>query len=54
MLEDLNFELLAKIERSLKKTPPSPSLSLLDIFNQGSTPRTTQVQDVRVKLPRTP
>ena len=35
----------------MKKTPPSPSLSSLDISNQGSTPRTTQIQDVRVKLP---
>ena len=50
MLEDLNFELLAKIDRCLKKTPPPPSLSSLDISSQGSTPRTTQIQDVRVKL----
>ena len=42
VLEDLNFELLAKIDRCLKKTPPSPSLSSLDISNQGSTPRTNQ------------
>ena len=42
VLEDLNFELLAKIDRCLKKTPPSPSLSSLDISNQGSTPRTSQ------------
>ena len=35
MLEDLNFELLAKIDRCLKKTPPPPSLSSLDISNQG-------------------
>ena len=52
VLEDLNFELLAKIDRCLKKTPPPPSLISLDIFNQGSTPRTTQIQDVRVKLPK--
>ena len=42
VLKDLNFELLAKIDRCLKKTPPSPSLSSLDISNQGSTPRTNQ------------
>ena len=36
----------------MKKTPPSPSLSSLDISIQGSTPRTTQIQDVRVKLPK--
>ena len=35
-----------------KKNPPPPSLSSLDISNQGSTHRTTQVQDVRVKLPK--
>ena len=52
VLKDLNFELLAKIDRCLKKTPPSPSLSSLDISIQGSTPRTTQIQDVRVKLPK--
>ena len=50
VLEDLNFELLAKIDRCLKKTPPPPSLRSLDISSQGSTPRTTQIQDVRVKL----
>ena len=52
VLEDLNFELLAKIDRYLKKTPPSPSLSLLDISNQGSAPRPTQIQDVRIKVPK--
>ena len=35
-----------------KKKLPPPSLSLLDISNQGSTHRTTQIQDVRVKLPK--
>ena len=35
-----------------EKTPPPPSVSPLDISNQGSTPRTTQIQDVRVKLPK--
>ena len=50
MLEDLNSELLAKIDGCLEKTPPPPSLRSLDISNQGSTPRTTQIQDVRVKL----
>ena len=50
VLEDLNFELLAKIDRCLKKTPPPPSLRSLDISSQGSTPRTIQIQDVRVKL----
>ena len=35
-----------------EKTPPSSSLSSLDISNQESTPRTTQIQDVRVKLPK--
>ena len=52
MLEDLNFELLAKIGRCFKKTLPPLSLSSLDNSNQGSTPRTTQIQDVRVKLPK--
>ena len=52
VLEDLNFELLAKLGRCFKKTLPPLSLSLLDISNQGSTPRTTQIQDVRVKLPK--
>ena len=52
VLEDLNFELLAKIDRYLKKTPPPPSLSSLDISNQGSTSGTTQIQDVKVKLPK--
>ena len=52
VLEDINFELLTKIDRCLKKTPPPPSLSPLDISNQGSTPRTTQIQHVRVKLPK--
>ena len=52
VLEDLNFELLAKIDRYLRKTPPSPSLSLLDISNQGSAPRPTQIQDVRIKVPK--
>ena len=52
MLEDLNFELLAKIDRYLKKTSPPTSLSLLDISNQGSTSRATQVQDVKIKLPK--
>ena len=36
----------------MKKTPPPPSLSSLDISNQGNTPRITQIQDVRVKLPK--
>ena len=36
-LENLNFELLAKTDRcSKKKTHPPPSLSSLDISNQGS------------------
>ena len=52
MLQDVNFELLAKIDRCLKKTPPPPSLSSLDVSNQGRTPRTTQIQDVRVTLPK--
>ena len=52
VLEDLNFELLAKIDRCLKKTPPPLSLSSLDIFNQESSHRTTQVQDVGVRLPK--
>ena len=52
VLQDVNFELLAKIDRCLKKTPPPPSLSSLDVSNQGRTPRTTQIQDVRVKLPK--
>ena len=52
MLEDLNFELLAKIDRCLKKTSPPTSLSLLDISNQGSTYRATQIQDVKIKLPK--
>ena len=52
VLEDLHFELLAKIDRCLKKTPPPASLSSLDISNQGRIPRTTQIQDVRVKLPK--
>ena len=34
VLEDLNFELLTKIDRYLKKTPPTPSLSSLDSSNQ--------------------
>ena len=52
MLQDVNFELLAKIDRCLKKTPPPPSLSSLDISNQGNTPRTTQIQDVKIKFPK--
>ena len=52
MLEDLNLELLAKIDRYLEKTPPPPSLSSLDISNQGNTPRTTQIQDVKIKFPK--
>ena len=52
MLEDLNFELLAKIDRCLKNTPPPPSISSLDISNQGITPRTTQIQDVGFKIPK--
>ena len=44
VLEDLNFELFAKIDRCLKKTPPPSSLSSLDISNQGSTPRTIHFQ----------
>ena len=36
VLEDLNFELLAKIDWCLKKTPPPSSLSSLDISNQGN------------------
>ena len=52
MLEDLIFELLAKIDRCLKNTPPPPSISLLDISNQGITPRTTQIQDVGFKIPK--
>ena len=52
MLEDFNFELLARIDRFLKKKPPPPSLSQVDISNQGSIPRTAQIQDVRVKLPK--
>ena len=36
----------------MKKTPPPPSLSSLDISNQGSTSGTTQIQDVKVKLPK--
>ena len=47
MLEDLNFELLAKIDRCLKNTPPPPSISSL-----GITPRTTQIQDVEFKIPK--
>ena len=52
VLEDLNLELLAKIDRCLEKTPPPPSLSSLDISNQGNTPRTTQIQDVKIKFPK--
>ena len=52
VLEDLNFELFAKIDKCLKKTPPPSSLSSWDISNQGSTDRTTQIQDVTVKLPK--
>ena len=52
VLQDVNFELLAKIDRCLKKTPPPPSLSSLDISNQGNTPRTTQIQDVKIKFPK--
>ena len=48
VLEDLNFELFAKIDRCLKKTPPPSSLSSLDISNQGSTPRTIHFQNVRL------
>ena len=52
VLEDLHFELLAKIDGCLKKAPPPPSLRSLDISYSGSTPRTTQTKDVRVKLPK--
>ena len=52
VLEDVNFDVLAKIDRCLKKAPPSPSLSSLDISNQGSSHRNTLTQDVRVKLPK--
>ena len=52
VLEDANFDVLAKIDRCLKKAPPSPSLSSLDISNQGSSHRSTLTQDVSVKLPK--
>ena len=45
--ENLNFDLLAKIDRCLKKTPPPPSLSSLDISNKGGTSGTTQIQNVK-------
>ena len=47
-----HFESLAKIGRCLKKIPPPPSLSSLDKANQAITPKTTQIQDVSVKLPK--
>ena len=34
VLEDLNFELLAKIDRCLKKNPPPPSLRSLIIISR--------------------